>query len=481
MTVLGKPLPKPQPVGLVREVVVRIPSPASDSGGRDAGWSKVEPGSIQSPVSGSTSAGSDGSSPTKVLCTGNIAHEAGSQGVNEMSMVFGKLNIYEDPDEDFEVASTACPSDDAKTSQVTCAGCKDEDKWKRMLKLYNEDKGYYYECAKCVMTREALPDLRAAQFFILKASPGFLKKSRTQAAWQDAKRIVQDEFKMMKGTRKEMHSVTHATMRHLFAPLAKAIARKHRHMEFLNSNMEIHKAMMERMRTCTDPKLAQLLLEELDKLMEPSQLLAFQGENQWQFQLASTYSDEYVSDKAAGTYMRFFFVCLGGGDNPCMTILESKEWEPKSGIPLNPNGWRCKCGTNYKTKFGVICEIMAQGYDGILYCKAPVPDEHVNDVRAIMHELKIKPDSPKALYDAVPVCKPSTTSMIISKLDWNGKPLENQWTFKSKEDFYLLPTFDWYQVFNLSGYELPPKPLSKKQKKAQNAKEWEAERLAGVK
>jgi hypothetical protein len=98
-----------------------------------------------------------------------------------------------------------------------------------------------------------------------------------------------------------------------------------------------------------------------------------------------------------------------------MTIQQSKEWKIKSGNPLCPQGWTCPCGTNYRTKYGVIVEIVAPGVDGILYCRAPVPDEHVNEMRAIMHELKLKPTSPMALYRAVPVCKPSNTILIIKK------------------------------------------------------------------
>jgi hypothetical protein len=158
-----------------------------------------------------------------------------------------------------------------------------------------------------------------------------------------------------------------------------------------------------------------------NQCMAPCPLLAFQGKDQWQFQLASTYSDEYVSDTASGTYctvqyMRFFFMCLSGhAETPCMTIQQSKEWKIKSGNPICPQGWTCPCGTNYRTKYGVIVEIVAPGVDGILYCRAPVPDEHVNEMRAIMHELKLKPTSPMALYRAVPVCKPSNTILIIKK------------------------------------------------------------------
>jgi prophage DNA circulation protein len=131
------------------------------------------------------------------------------------------------------------------------------------------------------MAREHLPDLRSAQLYIIKASPGFAKKSLKQKAWQDAIANVQRDFKMLEGSRTQIRAITHATMQSLFAPMADAIARKHKHMQFLNSDMEVHKHMMQRMQTCTDTKEAQRLLEELDKLLDHSQLLAFQGKNQW--------------------------------------------------------------------------------------------------------------------------------------------------------------------------------------------------------
>ena len=58
---------------------------------------------------------------------------------------------------------------------------------------------------------------------------------------------------------------------------------------------------------------------------------------------------------------------------------------------------------------------MAPGIDGILYCKAPVPEEYINDMLAMMYEKQLKPVSPQALYDAVPVCKPAITSLIVEK------------------------------------------------------------------
>jgi hypothetical protein len=196
----------------------------------------------------------------------------------------------------------------------------------------------------------------------------------------------------------------------------------------------------------------------------------------WRGQLESTYPDEDVSDTVSGTCMRFYFICLGGGtETPCMTIQQSKDWQTKSDDPLRPKGYMCPCGTTYKTKYGIIVEIVTPGVDGILYCRAPVPDEHINDMRAMLHESKLKPMTPEALYQAVPACKPSITSLIVErKTDCHGNLCGNRRTFRSKKDYQDLPEFDWYEVFHISGYELPPRPPTKKQKREQYHQQWMA-------
>jgi hypothetical protein len=174
------------------------------------------PGSIkkQDSDNGSTSASSQVSSPQGHGQVSSPSDEVGWHTVGDIDEAFGQLKIYEGPDEDFEVASTACPPDDAKTAQVTCFGCKDVDKWKRMIKEYDpKDEEYFYLCATCVMSRMQLPDLKSAQLYIIQASPGFKRKSAQQKAWQDAKQRVQLDFKMVEGSRKQMRSVTHSTMK----------------------------------------------------------------------------------------------------------------------------------------------------------------------------------------------------------------------------------------------------------------------------
>jgi len=78
---------------------------------------------------------------------------------------------------------------------------------------------------------------------------------------------------------------------------------------------------------------------------------------------------------------------------------------------------------------------VAPGVDGILYCKVLVPDDHVNDMHAMMQE-QLKPATTLAMFEAVPACKPSTTRLIIKmETDMNGNPCDTQWTFKSKRTY----------------------------------------------
>jgi hypothetical protein len=137
--------------------------------------------------------------------------------------------------------------------------------------------------------------------------------------------------------------------------------------------------------------------------------------------------DELVFDSASGSCMRLFFICMSGhADWLCMTVQQSKTWKDKSGDLLWPKGYVCLCGTPYKTKCGVVVEIVAPGIDSILFYQAPVPDDHIHDMLAMMHEKQLNPVSAPALYEAVPVCKPGITSLIIEEKDFLGQIVPNQ-------------------------------------------------------
>ena len=78
----------------------------------------------------------------------------------------------------------------------------------------------------------------------------------------------------------------------------------------------------------------------------------------------------------------------------------------------------------------------------------------------MMHEKSLDCESPEALYQSVPVVAPSVTS-IIQVVD-----AENQlYRLDSEETLDSLPEWDWYQIFNMCGATLPPKPPTKRELK----------------
>ena len=268
-------------------------------------------------------------------------------------------------------------------------------------------------------------------------------------------------------------------MTKIFAPMADAIVRKTKHMLFLSSEADAHKDLAARIKRCADPELAKKLLEEMDAyIQQPTQLLAFADkgpQQQWRYQLAATYSDDWVSSTDGGAFMRMYFICRAGHSwEPCLAVVQAKVWRPKSADPLNPGGWACtECNTGFRTAFGVIIEIVSPDIDGVLYCVADVPDAHINDCRALMLEDKLKPCSAEALYNAVPACKPSHTSIMRQVIDKaTGAPKEGVFKVVSVEAYDALPKWDWWQIFNFHGVELPKAAPTKKEAKALRVKAW---------
>ena len=113
--------------------------------------------------------------------------------------------------------------------------------------------------------------------------------------------------------------------------------------------------------------------------------------------------------------------------------------------------WMCTCGTRYRAKFGVISEVKVRGVNGTIYMKVEVPDEHVEDSRAIFYEKKFRARTTQDLYNMVPVCTPTLGDVIFEKRAENGV------YGISAEDDAKLPTFEWYQIFNMCGATLPQK------------------------
>jgi len=154
-------------------------------------------------------------------------------------------------------------------------------------------------------------------------------------------------------------------------------------------------------------------------------------------------------------------------------VIPAKVWRPRGGDPLNPNGWDCAdCASIFRAKWGCLCEILAPGMKSILYVRTEVPDNHINDVRAMYHEDTLKPRSAQSLYDKVPEAYPSLIG-IVKEVD--GKPGIGK--VESVEIWNNIPMFNWFQIFNLFGVEMPEAPPSKrgakKARQAEKKQRWD--------
>ena len=96
-----------------------------------------------------------------------------------------------------------------------------------------------------------------------------------------------------------------------------------------------------------------------------------------------------------------------------MHIALNKSWRAKRNDPLAPGGYKCHCGANYKFNFGCIVEVLTPHVEGYLYMRSEVPDEHVNDCRALMHEEQYQVASPEEPCAKVPVVSPTVTEITV--------------------------------------------------------------------
>jgi hypothetical protein len=170
---------------------------------------------------------------------------------------------------------------------------------------------------------------------------------------------------------------------------------------------------------------------------------AFEGHAEKdRMQAAADYSDRWFVSKGAS--FNVFYICLAGGATPCCTLIEAKAWDTLWTDPLHTKQrWYCKqCRAKYKTKFGVLVEIVCdlRGF----YCKAELPPVDLMDAKWMKVQEDYKQyDTPEALLDALPTVKPIAAERLFKKT-----PYEGHFAF-DKHTLDELEVLDWSQLYNL--------------------------------
>jgi hypothetical protein len=359
--------------------------------------------------------------------------------------------------------------------KVDCTQCGFVDSWKRMENhLLNDSWERVFSCNGCIMRRENLPDKSVTASWIVTNHPGFQRKSENVAAFNHARDNAKKEFPMM--GRSGIRQLQRNALVELFAPLADAFSRKRQHMEVIGSTHAHHQALALKLKSVKTTAEREEVLSELDAVFQRDFLLAFADstpEVQDKFHLASSYSDEWVSSPAG--HFRMWYICRGGtgwdastqSSVECLRLITSKKWDTLYEDPLAPGQrWWCSCGTRFKCKYGVICEIETRGIEGTQYARAWPPNEHVEDGRALFYQDTIKPSSPEDLYERVPVVGPQCSAGMITIHD----EAKGEYVIDRAFDA-SLPLWEWVHMFFLCGVQLPEE-ISKKEAKKRANEAW---------
>ena len=149
---------------------------------------------------------------------------------------------------------------------------------------------------------------------------------------------------------------------------------------------------------------------------------------------------------------RVYYVCMRGSvDHPCCTLILSKQWSTLHDDHMaSPQRWYCSCGARYRTKFGVVCEIVV-GPNDVRYCRAECPDYDMKDIKFMTFEEQFgqRDMSPQELCDALPGFQPMNRGVFLQEIPTN--PGHYHFDRNMFED--LGPMMEWHDIFHALAIE----------------------------
>jgi hypothetical protein len=258
-----------------------------------------------------------------------------------------------------------------------------------------EEKGFVwrYRCKDCVKQQENIATDHEAMGFIFQRNGYNSEKMRKAEKFSKARSEVQETFRLL-GIEKKgraLYSLSRTFMVDMFAGLSEFIVLKSRQMQMVAEEVEACKASIEELKACTDPERVKILIEDIEKQVADNRIkqLSFHGRREMVY--AAAYTDEW--EKTPNSHFRHYFICLAGGEDPCLHMITSKGWTQKFPGEAWHAGQKWYCEDNpwsqrhlYRAKWGVIIEIRREGK--IYYARAEVPDKTKIDILALKYEKK---------------------------------------------------------------------------------------------
>ena len=362
--------------------------------------------------------------------------------------------------------------------------CKTEDcgnigKWKHMFseKVWSESGGeddwhWVYTCVQCVKVQKGFATDQEALSHIMQVAGCAVKKQarcdKFKAALEDVQRLFPAMTK-----RKNIVNMTFEIMQEMWGSLSKHILRKREALEKECEDMAAHSLLAEELKTCTDMGRQNEILEEMEKLATAAAPLAFAKHKEQERMInACTYADSWCSlfwpDGTLKAKIDSYYICRAMvGYEDCLRVTPSKDWGTRGVCPIDASTWDCKCHAKYRAGFGqvvIITRCSTRGQIERYYMAAEVPDwRTMEDIRAMNYEETVAGpnETPEELFKKINRIEPTVDDLIVPCTDYNGPGTK----FISREILDQLPKFDWYQIFNMVGVELPPLPAKKSKKR----------------
>ena len=138
--------------------------------------------------------------------------------------------------------------------------------------------------------------------------------------------------------------------------------------------------------------------------------------------------------------------------------------------------WYCWQGHKYKATWGQVVEFMTVG-GRLMYAHATVPCSNIQDMRAIWIESEVGLEATaEQIYDRLEIIAPQTSheNIFVHKGAPPAEHGQRQRWFGIDQEFYNnIPTFPWYQIFNMTG--APLREVKATGKAAKRAAEYEVD------
>ena len=338
----------------------------------------------------------------------------------------------------------------------------------------NDEGHWLHTCGKCIVEREGLPTLQAAQAWIFEHAKVTQHKRQRRDRFLEGCTVIMEAFPALMsrtGSKTKIYNLLRGEFAGMWMTLSRHIWRKRQVMEEWAEGINREHKLINELRDCTDPVREVAIVEELEHLQEAERCLAFKDRpNQQAYIKACSYSDVRLKvEDSQGNVVAIissYYICLGknGDESECLMMIPSKDWDTNGLDPIACKRWYCTSTKHYKkyqAGWGqiVIVARFVKGCWERYYMRAKVPDWDKEDIRAMDVEERIAgtTDSPMDVYRKLERLVPSVDDLVVPAE--NGLP--DSVRLRSRADLDGMPWFPWDQIYGMVGYE-PASATAKK-------------------